>query len=92
MTGTRFEADYSDPFPYDPYAEIKKATYIDNVTNAEYYLYNNELVPGTGYTPDHINYEEYPTGDFDLSHVAPIIEHYDDATGEVTRYYGDEEE
>jgi hypothetical protein len=41
VQGPRFEADYSDPFPFDPLAELKKATYIDNVTNAEYYLYNN---------------------------------------------------
>ena len=75
MQGPRYEADYSNPFPYDPLAEIKKATYIDNVTNAEYYLYNDELVPGARYVPDVINYDEYPTLDLVLAdRVEPIIE------------------
>ena len=48
------------------------------MTNAEYYLYNDELVPGTGYTPDNINFDEYPTLDLLLAdRVEPIIESAD---------------
>ena len=40
------------------------------MTNAEYYLYNDELVPGTGYTPDNpINYDEYPSLDLILAEL-----------------------